>query len=499
MSEEEKNKIIQILNYCEEKFSVNEWKYEGVHVWPLVRIELGNYLIKKNRGVIVEKRNYFMHFKIILIGLINYVFYYFKNFNKVENEFGGILFIGTGNSYVKLLDKWYDSFSDPIIDILKLNSLPFTKIDYSHNYLSPKKYPAIYSQFGIDFIIIKTLLFKKKKISKIDVSWYEEFRNYCLENNFHFRLLDDNSLKVQIFLIFILKKKFIKLFSIIRPKFAFITNYYSMIGFSYLLALKEIGIKVGDIQHGVQHKEHYAYSSWSNLPVNGFEFLPNYFFNWSDSENVLINNWASKCNNHKSITIGNIFIENWLNNNNSICNIYDKIVNSKLDSNKKTVLYTCSLFSIEKQFNYLPTVISQLQNNFNLIVRVHPQDLNQLNEYKSYLNEYNLNENINIEWGSTFPLYSLLRNIDFHITLNSTVIIEAERFEKQTIMLDLNAVELYQRQIKNKSCYSLENVHEIQKKIHALVKLQKQDLIKESVIQISILDFILREVQMQNL
>ena len=77
-----------------------------------------------------------------------------------------------------------------------------------------------------------------------------------------------------------------------------------------LLAAKRNGIRTIDIQHGVQSENDFLFSSWTNIPTNGYELLPDIFWCWSNVEKENIDKWTVNSDNlYSAFTGGNPVLE----------------------------------------------------------------------------------------------------------------------------------------------------------------------------------------------
>ena len=59
-------------------------------------------------------------------------------------------------------------------------------------------------------------------------------------------------------------------------------NYYSLDSMALTLAAKKCDILVQHIQHGSQADDHPAFGNWSNVPLKGYELVPNVFNCWNE-------------------------------------------------------------------------------------------------------------------------------------------------------------------------------------------------------------------------
>jgi hypothetical protein len=90
---------------------------------------------------------------------------------------------------------------------------------------------------------------------------------------------------------------------------------------------------------------------------------------------------------------------------------------------------------------------------------------NQLRKCKS--------KNWNLDDASQLPLYAILPNIDLHVTLYSSVVIEAELFGIPSIVSAQFGEEYYKDYIKRETCYVAFSEESLENQINYLTKRQK--------------------------
>ena len=130
-------KIIKIIYDIENKFKVEEWVIDDIHIWPLIRIDIMFNLHFMNIPNLQNEIN--TKYKVnqginMLKGLYKYLYYsnvdYERNdkISKVK-----ALFLSDTDTRVKIDNKWYDRSCDPFIEYFNkkgINSILLEKFGY---------------------------------------------------------------------------------------------------------------------------------------------------------------------------------------------------------------------------------------------------------------------------------------------------------------------------------------------------------------------------------
>jgi hypothetical protein len=218
-----------------------------------------------------------------------------------------------------------------------------------------------------------------------------------------------------------------------KTKMALLVSFYSDRGMALIKACKDLGIKTADIQHGIQGELHAAYGNWLNVPTNGYNTMPDTFLVWSETE--------AKANRN-SIIIGNVFESKWYSNDEFVTSFDQEI----LTISKKLIADKNILFTVQYGIEYNPDLfelIKKTESEFNWLIRFHPvMNIEKKNDFIKLLKSYDV-VNYEFELSTSLPLYSLLRNVNLHITHSSSTVLEALNFNVPSLLIDEFGREYY--------------------------------------------------------
>ena len=455
-----RSEVMDLINEIEHKFPVDTWVIEDIHVWPIIRISLANQLYS-DRYLEIVKYNILNKIlqkisKVLTVfqGFLKFIIAYFIDFkhNHKNQDSIDIVFLSHSICRCKLNNYWYDRHCDPFRDslkILNLNSLTLEYIPFQE-YRVPRYQSSTFIQHSIDFITlisyIKVFFLKQKNLTK-KLENYEGFALFLLKKNINIRKIVN--LDVQVILIRHLadffKKKLIKF----KPVICFLVNYYGAMGMAFNLACRELDIISIDIQHGLQGEVHPAYASWSKLPLDGYELLPSRFWCWSNDEANVINQWSKKISfKHHAIVGGNLWLNMWQEQNNSLINIYDKKILELKNSQSNAIHILFTLQPRKDLFlaDWILKVIKESPNSWNWWIRLHPGMSSDRKKISQLLKKCQP-ANIELNHTTDLPLLALLRHIDVHITHCSSTVIETESFGVPSIVTHIDGTESFPNQI----------------------------------------------------
>ena len=450
MTLEKAKDIILELEY---KYPVDTWESNSIKVWPLIRIEL--YMILSNQalntdGLKTRSVSYILKLLQSIFLFLKSQFLDGSNTSKIEPS--QVLFISDGVSFENIDGKWYEKFCDPWISYFKEQNIKTLMLTLENNYYIPRYSSSVFIQLGLNLEVIKNIFIRKFFPSKSKIKTLQKFEEFAkdpllIQNNIN---LDLNWLEAKMSKVDLLKKNFARTIDKIQPSLVFIVSYYYDGTMALISECRTRNIKTIDIQHGIQNEFHLSYCNWSKVPENGYDTLPDFFNVWSNSEYNDISKWSKSNTIHTPIITGNIFLKKWFDNSDKIVQDYDIRIKSKIDKGNMTILYSKSPHTDSPEMRGdLYRVIFETQNKYNWLIRLHPVMRNMKKSIILELNNHGIH-NFEIDIASEYPLYSLLRNIDLHITEQSSVVVEATEFEVFSIITSRYGESLYLDQINRK-------------------------------------------------
>ncbi|MBU2563322.1 MAG: hypothetical protein KJ568_02610 [Actinobacteria bacterium] len=492
------NDIMNLINELEEKFPVDRWVIDSVHVWPLVRFHLfinfidSHFCGKKTilppplgtsstAGTIIS-----LDFAKIVFRILRSIWRFgcaqvmdSQKSQRADRRFD-VLLLNYNTYMTKMNGSWYSRLCDPFVGHLSERGMSCLMLTAGYEYPIPRFTRSIFIQ---PYLIIYRIMGMLNRDSK-----YERLEQLIeLENHVRGSGLFPKSFSLikpvrrRIKQITAIEKYFKRFLMKTKPRAVFVTCYYSTESMALILACHHLGIPSIDIQHGSQGNVHVAYGRWNRLPEKGYELLPTIFWCWSEFETSAIKRW-SKCNAsvHQPVVGGNLFLQRWVTGEDDIVRAYDKIMSDlKRDSKDKIhILYSLNGCT-ESDLGAMVEIIKGVNNSglrSYFWVRLHPVTIDQIPEVKRILNENGIN-NFELDNATRLPLYAILRHMDIHITEWSSVVIEAEYFNVPSIMVHELGIETFPDQFSSGWAISAYTINEIISGIQ--LQLERRLLLKE--------------------
>jgi len=425
----------------EEKYDVENITYEEQQVWNYLRDIYFSKSVAKytsEEGAKQEQSKIYTILKMMRDALYGFS-HWFHHYD--------YLIFGGSRARIVISQKYTNKFFGDILTLLGKNNCliiespfgdyyPVGKLD-SKNVVSSRLLDLIN---GIICVMLSPFASKKFKIETLEHLNKEEdlLVNY-----------QDHIVKFKITKM--LMKFFFKLY---RPKAVFLTCYYGRQ--ALIVAAKECGIKVIEVQHGLIGKAHYAYNINKRLSTN---YFPNILLTYGkyDKECIEENDFNPF---EEIVPVGNYALEQ----------IAEQDVPKGLTQITKKYKYSISVstqFTVEKELAIFIKEVALENEGMCFLLSLRHYD-------KNYYKPFNLPENVYL-FHNEYSCYDILKVSDTHLTCYSTCAIESLYFGKKALLLNINGLsdEVYSH-LKTKNIYIIENVSDF-------TKYYKEEFVVETV------------------
>lgn len=210
----------------------------------------------------------------------------------------------------------------------------------------------------------------------------------------------------------------------------------------WCVAARDSGVEVIDLQHGVINSQHPWYGA-RYIEKRKKSELPTHFYVWNKASAEALLEWADAKTTVVEVH-GNLWIDRFKKSS-----LDDTIVNQlRINSNffrnsNPTILFTSQWSSRYDVSNVCPAwLIELIQKNsmqHNYLIKLHPTLLTSKKypQVRKMLFE-NFSNLPNVDWvrTSSSALPALLCNVDIHLTVNSSVVIEAAEMGLKSGIVD---------------------------------------------------------------
>lgn len=204
-----------------------------------------------------------------------------------------------------------------------------------------------------------------------------------------------------------------------RPRLVAVVTYYSMQGLALLHAAHQAGIPTVDLQHGLQGPGHPMYSAWLGEPHEGWSCLPSAFWVWTESEARHLESWSG--GRRRVVVGGNLRTLKLRDEQVEVqARLHD--LRRRVGVRRTTLLVT---LHPEHFGDWNQRVLALIQRGSPTgpfwLVRLHPSALGEVGRYERLLQA----APAEVRLASELPLGDVLGLCDGHVTVTSTVAIDA--------------------------------------------------------------------------
>lgn len=453
-----------LINEAEERFPVSEWTWNGIHVWPYVRIRLNYDLIRLSQAkYVVSRRDGWVrrtmrHAEYMVGGLAGHLRAKWRDAEMSDVVHpADVLFLSDGVSFSQERGKWLERFCEPIAEQLRRDNVSGLLLTPLHHYYIPRNAPSVYIQSSLDAAAAYGLLAFRasQRAANWSLEGYEELPVWLNQRTNGASLCGKKWLKRSMIIVDAITKRFVDLIQKVRPRLVMQVSYYSTIGMACNVACRKLGVPVFDIQHGVQGELHVAYGRWRNVPETGYAMLPRYFWCWSQDEAETIHRWAgAHSRRHQALVGGNPYLAMWRKGDSQIVSECDRHLKSIMPAQRRRVLVTLQFgFATETELGNLLEAIRQTINECDWWVRFHPtMEMDEREEASRLFMSAGLSRE-HLDLPSSLPLYALLRHVDVHVTHSSSTVIEASHFGVPSVIVSAFGAELFPAYIRSGVAY----------------------------------------------
>jgi len=458
------SEVMDLVNEVEKNFPVDQWVIDGVHIWPLVRINFSaNLLVHYNlSSKKFYKSKYYVKIKRIFNlsqrgfkGASRFLYAYLRDHKKniKPNIHTDAVFLSDGTSYTLFNGVWYEKFCDPLITCFTEEKIFCFLMSPGYEYFVPRHTPSYFIQHRLDIIKIKNRILSRPTASSEEyLTGFDDFIGFIRSKSLPVAFPDLRQIRRWVTNVKSISKFYEGILKRIKPVVGFSVCYYGDKQMAFNLACHELGIPSVDIQHGVQSDLHHAYGHWNNVPENGYELLPSIFLCWSDYEVSVIKKWSVKVSKwHAPVIGGNLPLKLWqqLGDDKSIGYYDKKIADIKSScASRIHVLYTLNGYEGHDKLAKITKVIKKVNTLCYFWIRLHPCNLGQRQVIKQVLDESGIS-NAEVDMATDLRLYDILKHVAVHVTENSSTVIEAAYFGVPSVVTSEYGAELFLVQVSS--------------------------------------------------
>lgn len=245
----------------------------------------------------------------------------------------------------------------------------------------------------------------------------------------------------------------------VRPRLAFVVNYYSGLGPAFVLACRRRGVLCIDLQRAPLQGSPMAYD-WLALPAAGYSVLPDVFWSWTEEDAATVARWALPPR-HRAVHGGHT-------------QLADTAVGAPAVQwggfEREILVALQPIDGHATEWAALADLIEAAPRSWRWWLRRHPASTPQQDALFGRLLSLS-QENVTVT-GAAAPLHTLLPHMSVLVSLNSGAALEAAMFEVPALFLSAEACATFGALIE-RGAAAVSDVRELGARIAALPQVRR--------------------------
>lgn len=432
----------------EYKYPVDRWQINGIAVWPLIRMglasEISAFPQNGNKNTMSKLEMYIKKVAKVYSDRLELIVKDNSHCQKLCQADVVVLRDMCGRNVMLPDGSIFDHNMDPLQYCL--NETGYTVFNFEQVGRAKIRVPRWSNSYIIDTMVVQCLIKKKiqKKIKPVcDIEKYDDFLKELSLHGIKINNILLDNLSSNILFISDLANSFIKKLKKIKPRIVVLTCWYDDVKMALALAAHRLNIPVVEIQHGVAagSGRHPSYYNWTKIPNGGYALMPDYMWVWDKSDYDEMIPWAT--NSMRPFIGGHPMNIIWSDTENKLSHYYQKKYEQEYGFDKPTILVTLQWGKVYPQ--WFIDYINE-HEEYNWLIRLHPV----VDDYeRDFMKKIYLRNNIRKDSPANFPLEILLKNVHLHVTLSSSVVLDAVPFGCHSIVMNDDGINKYGKQLES--------------------------------------------------
>lgn len=440
--------LMQALAELEARFPVAEWRVEDVPVWPLIRIrwflsEWSRHYVSSTGG---SKAATFA--ARLAWGPVRTAAAQRRNSARSGPARRDLLFLTDGVSYARLGGRWLERFCDPVIRAAAERGLTTRLLSPTYFFREPLATHAWFIQPQLDRANVLAALRVRLLGARARLPAVREVCAWLAAQGLGSGSLQPAKVTSDGARVRALARVYERFVSHTQPRLAFLVSYYGVEGMAFVLACRNRGVTVVDLQHGAPGELHPAYANLPKPAGGVHALLPDRFWVWSDWERRMIARWAEGTA-HRAVVGGDPWMSVW-----EPARGWQGVEEAAARADallaragtRPTVLVTLQWgLHPREQLEPARRLIADGHQRFAFWLRLHPSMLERREEVRALMQGAGAHE---LDEPTDLPLPILLARSAVHVTHSSSAAVEAAQFGVRTVVTADLGMELYARLVE---------------------------------------------------
>jgi hypothetical protein len=415
--------LLGALLAIERSMPVEHLQVDGAPLWPLIRIVAGSRAVlpQMQRPSQPSKRS---HWQVLVLMFRGWL----QELAIARHPRGRLLFFSDRIYQAQTAKGWVDRFAEPLIDPARASgkdSLLLVRTKRHNAELMHRD--GLHIQDIGRMLALKDLVhWRKRRVPFSSLPFGTEIGR-SIAHSLGDDVADHLGKAVHSYRMHL--RTYRKLITSLRPEHTFVTCWYTIENMAVAQACHEHGIPCTDLQHGVQGQAHLAYGHWVTEKVHSWTCMPSSFWCWDEASAQHIRSWAGT-EGPKVFEGGSPWFEAKHGNVDTV------------DVQDRCILFTMQ--PVDRPIpDHLAEVIRHTDQQEKWVFRCHPSTERHAEIVRYWAAREHLSDRVCVEMPATVPLSRSLARARIHITLYSSVILEAAMMGIPSIALDPYARSIY--------------------------------------------------------
>lgn len=438
--------LMEALAAVESSVPVGDWTVAGIPLWPLLRVRWSFAEWLRTYTTVNPESGSGHVLRTMLNGR--------RDAGRARTEDAAaedngprrrdVVLLSDGLSFSRVGDHWVERFCDPIIAAAQERGLSTALWTPMHRRHRPRASPSTWVQSMVDVANLTGALRARLWPHAARLEGLDRAIEMLHARGFSGAALQPGRIASDGARLHAVAALYRRRLLASAPRLAFVVSYYSLEGMAFVLACRQCGIPVVDVQHGVQGPQHPAYAQWHSADAGGHQLLPDRFWVWSEWEADVISTWA-KGGRHGAIAGGNPWLDLWREGATWPGAAAARAQAAELKrraQNRPVVLVTLQTgLSPSEQLDPLVALQRSAGDRLEFWVRLHPAMLDQREQVRPALAASGAHWEL--DRSTDLPLHALLPHSDVHLTHSSTTVVEAAQFGIRSVLTSDYGVEFF--------------------------------------------------------
>ncbi|MDB5099448.1 MAG: hypothetical protein JWM80_3869 [Cyanobacteria bacterium RYN_339] len=445
------SRILDWLNAFEQAVPVDTWVHEDIRVWPIIRFKAAFGLFYRMvaedahvPGLVDTAARSAWLKRLASLPLRQARASWLDRIHAARGDGPyDVVFFNEEGRYSAVEDRCYDNYCDPLVRSLAERGFRSLRLDGSDRYCLPRYSPSRFVRAQLDVLAVAARF--KRRTTFAPVAELEGFLE-ALGAPVTGLDLDPGPVLP---LLRAQADYFKRVLRRSGARLGVVVCYYNLYGMAFDLACRELGIPSMDIQHGLQGAYHAAYGRWGRVPADGYELLPSLFWCWSTDEAAVIAEWAEAARGrHAALPGGNLLLSSWQDLDRPAREREREALVARAGDVRPWMLVTLSGLEPPAVLDELVAAIRSAGSQAFWWVRCHPGRPEQAEGIQARLAVDGV-ACADALLATRTPLYTLLGEVDGHLTGFSSTVIEAAALGVPSVMWQADGPELFPAQVLN--------------------------------------------------